>query len=85
MLIITSDNEFHDWLDANPGGYFLKARRGSRPSPILHLSTCPHYDRSPKVRWTHSLKACSTSRSELETFSRSEFGLEATRCRSCFG
>lgn len=84
VIFRDDDSEFHDWLDRHPEAYFIKAgRRPTIDSLVIHGSRCPHFDRSGGVKWTYTLKACATDRSELEKWARDETGGEPTNCRDC--
>ena len=81
------DSGFLGWLDDHADGYFLNSDRNPKPTYlVMHRPSCPHFDRSPSVRWTKDyIKICSRSRDDLEEWASGTVGGEATLCRSCFG
>lgn len=87
MLFDDDDAAFHGWLDDHPHGFFVNAERRPKPTYlVLHVSSCPHFDRSPTVRWTKDyIKICSDRRDELEGWAEQRVGGDVTLCTSCFG
>ena len=85
-LFKDDDERFHDWLDQNPDGYFVNCDREPKSNYlVLHVSSCPHFDRSPKVKWTTAyVKLCSESRADLEEWADETVRGELTLCRDCF-
>jgi hypothetical protein len=81
------DTAFFEWLDQNPGGYFLNSERNPKATYlVLHLASCSHIDRSPTLNWTKEyVKICSDVRSDLEEWAGETVGGEVTLCRTCFG
>jgi len=81
------DSGFFEWLDENPGGYFINSERNPRPTYlVLHRPSCPHFKGSPKLKWTKDyVKVCSSDRVELEEWASETVGGEVTLCRTCFG
>jgi hypothetical protein len=87
MIFRDDDVGFHTWLDEHPSGLFINAERNPKPNYlVLHMSSCPHFDRSSSVRWTKDyIKICSDKRQELEGWAEKGVGGEVTLCKDCFG
>jgi hypothetical protein len=79
-----NDDGFFSWLDDHTDGYFINCE--SKPKSnnlVLHRASCSHFDRSPDVHWTRSIKICSTARGKLEEWAASTG--DVTLCGTCFG
>jgi hypothetical protein len=90
--VITFHNDdagWFDWLDSNPGGYFMQ-KSSSAAGMIIHRPNCPHIDREDiwsdgrMIRWTKRIKFCSVDTLKLDSLAQQETGLRARRCRDCF-
>lgn len=88
LLIFKDDDEgFRRWMVEHPAGFYLNANRAPASDVVLlHKVGCPHVgDAEPgDVAWTEQyIKVCSTTRLELEAWSRTVSGQEARHCQTC--
>lgn len=81
VLIFQCDDQgFHDWLDRHPSGYFLNI---AASHSMLHVAKCGHFDRSPAVRWTDTIKVCGDTQFVLGRWADQQLGEAPLRCQSC--
>ena len=85
-LFKDDDDGFYEWMQHNPGGYFLNTERTPKPTYlVLHRSGCSHFDGSPDANWTKTyIKFCSRDRGQLEQWAATTISDDMTLCRSCF-
>lgn len=88
FLVFKDDDEgFRRWMVEHPAGFYLNANRAPASDDVLlHKVGCPHVgDAEPgEVAWTEQyIKVCSSTRLELEAWSRTVSGQEARRCQTC--
>jgi hypothetical protein len=81
------DEAFLDWISAHTHGYVVNANRIPKAGYlIVHTSTCPHFDRSLDIRFTHEyVKVCSQDLHELVSWAENEIGGSLQQCSDCFG
>ena len=88
LLIFKDDDEgFRRWMVEHPAGFYLKANRAPASDDVLlNKVGCPHVgDAEPgEVAWTEQyIKVCSSTKLELEAWSRTVSGQEARHCQTC--
>jgi hypothetical protein len=86
IFFVNEDDEYLRWIDQNPTGWVVNARR--RPDPsylILHRSTCAHISTEKRDKWTTGqyIKVCSLRREELGRWSAREIGGVLRHCGCC--
>lgn len=88
FLVFKDDDEgFRRWMVEHPAGFYLNANRSPASDDVLlHKVGCPHVgDAEPgEVAWTEQyIKVCSSTKLELEAWSRTVSGQEARHCQTC--
>ncbi len=86
ICIPTNDEEYHQWLESNEGGYVVNSDKSLKALtlPMLHRAVCDHINdvNTPNYTTAH-LKICSTKQEDLEFWLRLYDERELKLCKSC--
>ncbi len=87
IIFKDDDDGFRRWMVEHPAGFYLNANRAPASDDVLlHKVGCSHIgDAEPRgVAWTEQyIKVCSSTKLELEVWSRTVAGQEARHCQTC--
>ncbi len=74
---------YRTWTAANPDGYILNIRGGSKPA-MLHRTPCGHVfpAREEYGDFTRKRKVCAIDRAEIEAWARQN-GIGIVLCQNC--
>jgi hypothetical protein len=86
ILVISDDDAYLRWIEANPAGFVLNAR--NPPSPdylMLHRASCRDISSPTRSNRTTTgyMKVCSNDVAELDAWCSKTTGGQTTPCKRC--